>query len=73
MRPARHTVKHRPGRSTARPKGGQRILAFMRDRGMSWTVWCFHAAWAPSLLADWNYTPKRPAGEFFRGVLQQSP
>jgi endoglucanase len=50
---------------------GERIVQFMHDRGMSWTVWCFHTTWTPSLLADWSYTPTRPAGEFFRGVLQQ--
>ncbi len=50
---------------------GERIVGFMRERGMSWTVWCFHPEWPPALLVDWGCTPTHPAGEFFRTALQE--
>jgi hypothetical protein len=65
------TAEQAPGGSVAvaTVEYGQRILRFFDERDISWTVWCFHTTWTPSLLADWRYTPKRPAGEFFRDAL----
>jgi endoglucanase len=69
------TAEQTPGGSVAvaTVEYGRRIIRFLEERNISWTVWCFHPTWGPTLLADWNYTPTRPAGEFFRGVLLGQP
>lgn len=49
---------------------GPMLVRFMEERGMSWTVWNFDPDWAPTMIADWDYTPTEQ-GRFFRYVMQR--
>jgi endoglucanase len=49
---------------------GPNLVRFMEDRGISWTVWNFDPDWAPTMIADWEYTPTEQ-GRFFRYVMQR--
>lgn len=49
---------------------GNALVDFTRERGISWTVWCFDPDWSPVMINDWEYTPSRQ-GEFFRGVMKK--
>ena len=46
-------------------KYGPKIIEFMEQRGVSWTVWCFDPDWTPNMISDWRFTPTEQ-GEFFR-------
>ena len=48
---------------------GPNIVEFMKERGISWTAWCFDPDWAPTLISDWAFTPTEQ-GRFFRNVMQ---
>ncbi len=43
---------------------GQRIMNYLTEKGISWSVWCFDPDWSPQLISDWNFTPTRQ-GKFF--------
>lgn len=47
---------------------GPRIVKFLADRGISWTVWCFDPEWSPTMIADWDFTPTEQ-GAFFKKVM----
>ena len=47
---------------------GPNLVQFMEARGISWTVWNFDPDWAPTMIADWSFTPT-PQGRFFRYVM----
>jgi endoglucanase len=52
---------------------GRRIIAFARERGMSWTafVFCKCDGWPMPLFSEWlNYTPT-VSGAFFKGEMQK--
>jgi endoglucanase len=52
---------------------GRRIIAYAKDRGMSWTafVFCKCDGWPMPLFSEWvNYTPTI-SGAFFKGVMQK--
>jgi lysophospholipase L1-like esterase len=49
---------------------GPMLVQFMEERGMSWTVWNFDPDWAPTMIADWDFTPTEQ-GRFFRYVMQE--
>ena len=49
---------------------GEQIMKYFEERGISFTVWCFHQSWAPTLFSDWNFTPTTQ-GRFFKRYLQQ--
>jgi endoglucanase len=49
---------------------GEALVAFMEERGISWTPWVLDAQWSPQLIEDWNFTPTRQ-GRFFREKLHQ--
>ncbi len=51
---------------------GRRILAFAKERGMSWTAFVFYngPGWPMPLFKDWNYTPTE-SGSFFKEMLNQ--
>lgn len=44
---------------------GPNIMEFMRNKGISYTIWVFDAEWSPVMIKDWNYTLSEQ-GEFFR-------
>jgi hypothetical protein len=50
---------------------GRRIIGFFREKGISWTAWCFDPDWPPQLISDWDYTPTAQ-GRFFKSVMQSS-
>ena len=41
----------------------------MKEKGISFTVWCFDIHWAPTLISDWDFTPTTQ-GRFFKNYLQ---
>jgi hypothetical protein len=45
-------------------------MDFLRERGISYTIWCFDPDWAPALLEDYEGTPTPRQGAFFKNVLQ---
>ena len=49
---------------------GERILAYARAKGMSWTAFVFYPGpgWPMPLIKDWNYTPT-VSGAFFKEML----
>jgi endoglucanase len=50
---------------------GRRIIAYAKDRGMSWTafVFCKCSGWPMPLFSEWgNYTPTA-SGAFFKGEM----
>jgi len=49
---------------------GEQITKYFEERGISFTVWCFHQSWAPTLFSDWNFTPTTQ-GRFFKRYLQK--
>lgn len=49
---------------------GPNLVQFMEARGISWTVWNFDVDWAPTMIADWDFTPTEQ-GRFFRYVMQR--
>jgi hypothetical protein len=52
---------------------GRRIIAYARQKGMSWTafVFCKCDGWPMPLFSEWvNYTPT-VSGAFFKGELQK--
>ena len=36
---------------------GEHITQYFESKGISFTVWCFDTAWAPTLISDWDFTP----------------
>ncbi len=48
---------------------GEHITRYLEKKGISFTVWCFDANWAPMLISDWNFTPTTQ-GRFFKTYLQ---
>lgn len=49
---------------------GRAIMDFLKERGISYTIWCFDPDWAPALLEDYEGTPTPRQGAFFKNVLQ---
>ena len=49
---------------------GEALIAFMEERGISWTPWVFDYRWTPSLLTDDKFTPSRQ-GRFFQQKLKE--
>lgn len=47
---------------------GEAITDYCRDKGISYTVWCFDPDWPPTLISDWKFTPTRQ-GRFFRQAM----
>ena len=52
---------------------GQTFEAWMRSRGLGWTVWSFDILWGPRMFnADWTLKPAPGGmGEFVRDLLAQ--
>lgn len=48
---------------------GPNIMEYMKDRGISWTAWCFDPDWSPTMISDWDFTPTEQ-GAFFKTVMQ---
>jgi hypothetical protein len=48
---------------------GKRMTDYLKEKGASWTAWCFHPHWAPQLISDWDFTPTE-SGEHFRSVMK---
>jgi len=48
---------------------GKHITEYFEQKGISFTVWCFDADWAPMLISDWDFTPTTQ-GRFFKAYLQ---
>jgi len=51
---------------------GPRIVKFMEDRGMSWTVWCFDPEWSPTMIHDWDFKPTEQGAFFKKEMLQRN-
>ena len=49
---------------------GPNLVRFMKERGISWTVWNFDVDWGPRMISDWGFTPTEQ-GLFYRDVLQR--
>jgi endoglucanase len=49
---------------------GEALIAFMEERGISWTPWVFDHQWTPRLITGPDFTPSRQ-GEFFKQKLQK--
>lgn len=47
---------------------GPRIVEFLEERGIGWTVWCFDPDWSPAMIEDWSFAPTGQ-GRFFRDVM----
>lgn len=47
---------------------GETLLAYTKERGISYVVWVFDPEWSPMLFSDWDFTPTRQ-GRFFKGKL----
>jgi len=47
---------------------GPNLARFMKERGISWTVWNFDVEWGPRMISDWDFTPTEQ-GSFYRDVL----
>ena len=50
---------------------GPNLVRFMRERGISWTVWNFDVDWSPTMISDWDFTPTEQ-GAFFRDVMRRA-
>lgn len=37
-----------------REKFGEPFLRYMEDKNISWIAWCFHPAWQPNMIMNWN-------------------
>jgi aryl-phospho-beta-D-glucosidase BglC (GH1 family) len=48
---------------------GNRIIAFLEERDISWVSWVYDPKWHPQMLKSWNYD-LTPAGEFFAQKMQ---
>ena len=46
---------------------GEAIVSYCKERGISYTVWCFDPHWAPMLISDWNYKTTRQ-GTYFKKI-----
>ena len=34
---------------------GEPFLQYMEDKNVSWVAWCFHPAWQPNMIKNWNF------------------
>jgi len=48
---------------------GDAITKYCREKGISYTAWCFDPEWAPMLISDWKFTPTRQ-GRYFKQALR---
>ena len=51
---------------------GDAITKYCREKGISYTAWCFDPEWAPMLISDWKFTPTRQ-GRYFKEALGSKP
>ena len=51
---------------------GDAITQYCKEKGISYTVWCFDPEWAPMLISDWKFTPTRQ-GAYFKEALKGKP
>jgi endoglucanase len=49
---------------------GEAIIAYLEERGISWTAWVFDPDWSPQLIQGWTFEPTRQ-GVFFRSKLRE--
>jgi len=49
---------------------GDAITKYCKEKGISYTVWCFDPDWPPSLISDWKFTPTRQ-GRYFKRALAE--
>ena len=47
---------------------GKRLVNYFTKHNVSWTVWCFHWSWTPSLI-ERDYSPREGQGVFFKDVM----
>ncbi len=62
---------HIPCITTDEERFGERLINYFTEKGISWTVWCFHPKWTPTLINE-DYTPASGQGEFFHKVLTEN-
>lgn len=49
---------------------GDAITAYCKEKGISYTVWCFDPDWGPMLISDWNFKTTRQ-GKYFKQALSK--
>ena len=49
---------------------GKRFVNYCTKNRISWTVWCFHWSWTPSLI-ERDYTPREGQGQFFFKTMSE--
>lgn len=47
---------------------GRHIIDYCTASNISWTVWCLHPTWQPTLISNWMYA-ETVSGKFFKSVL----
>lgn len=50
---------------------GPHIAEFLKERGISYTVWCFDPEWAPTMIKNWKFEPTEQ-GAFFKDLMLKS-
>ena len=50
---------------------GKRLVNYFDKHNVSWTVWCFHWSWTPSLI-ERDYSPREGQGVFFKDVMTKN-
>ena len=50
---------------------GKRLVNYFDKHNVSWTVWCFHWSWTPSLI-ERDYSPREGQGMFFKDVMTKN-
>jgi aryl-phospho-beta-D-glucosidase BglC (GH1 family) len=51
---------------------GERIIKYLEDKGISWTVWVYDPEWGPSLISSWDTYKLTESGEFFKKAMQDT-
>ncbi len=53
-------------------KWNREMIRTLEEHGWNWTAWDFHTTAAPSLIADWNYTPTPEFGVWVKQALAKN-
>jgi endoglucanase len=48
---------------------GERIIRYLEERGISWTVWIYDPEWGPPLISSWDTYKLTESGEFFKKAM----
>lgn len=48
---------------------GKAIMDYLRQHGISYTIWCLDPDWSPAMLDDYDGTPSPRQGVFFKNAI----